>query len=114
VANAWWRKLGAQRAVKPRHTAALGLVCWYLMVTPIGEGGRSDKTVPLNHWKHPYTFDSRHDCETALAAAHVSEAQGVASLSLRTGLSEQETTTVPFYSADWKCVGSDDPRLKGN
>jgi len=99
--------------MKLLHSAGLALVGWYLLVTPLGNNSQSDKTAPLSQLEHPYTFDSRHDCETALAAAHLSEARGTAYLSLRTGLSEREAKTLPFYSVDWRCVSTDDPRLKG-
>jgi len=83
---------------------------WFLMITPIGKDGQSDTSVPLSHWD-AHTFDSKYDCEHALEVAHLSEAQGAASWSLRTGLTEQETKAL-LYSRDWLCVASDDPRLK--
>jgi hypothetical protein len=98
--------------MKSRHAAALALVGWYLMVTPLSKHGPNGKTAPLSQWEHPYTFDSRHDCETALAAAHLSEARGMAEVSLRTGLSEQESIAIPMDSIDWFCIATDDPRLK--
>ncbi len=96
-----------------QHATALALVGWYLMVTPLSnKHGPNGKAAPLIYWEHPYTFDSRHDCETALAAAHVSEARGMADVSLRTGLSEQESLAIPMDSIDWFCIATDDPRLK--
>ena len=89
-------------------------VSWYLMVPHLGEGegGQSGKTVPLNQWKRPYTFDSEASCEDALAAAHVSWATSVTTLSTQLGLSEKAMMEIPDYIHDWFCVASDDPRLK--
>lgn len=95
-----------------RHAAALVLVGWYLMVPPLGGNGKNDTTAPLNRWTHPHTFSSAHDCEEALAAARLSEALGIASLSLREGLSEPDARALHLYSRGWQCIASDDPRLK--
>ena len=89
-------------------------VSWYLMVPHLGEseGSQGGKTVPLNQWKRPYTFDSEASCEDALAAAYVSWATSVTTLGTQLGLSEKARMEIPDYIHDWFCVASDDPRLK--
>jgi hypothetical protein len=99
--------------VKLRHAAALALVGWYLMMPPVGENGKNDTGAPLNRSHHRHTFDSAHDCEKALAAARLSEALGIASLSQREGLSEQDALGLGRFSRDWQCIATDDPRFKG-
>ena len=86
------------------------LPVWYLMIPQIAKDGQSDATAPLNQWNQ-HIFDSRHDCETALEVAQLSEAQGAAAWSLRTGLTQQQNKAL-LYSRDWICIASDDPRLK--
>ena len=83
---------------------------WYLMIPRIAKDGGSDVTPPLIQWDR-HIFDSRHDCESALEVAHLSEEQGAAAWNLRTGLTQQQNEAL-LYSRDWVCVASDDPRLK--
>jgi len=94
--------------MNPRHAAALALVGWYLMEPPFGKYGPNEMA-PLSQWAHPYTFDSARDCESALAAAHVGEASGMAAIEVEYGLQD---TKMPLLTIDWKCVATDDPRLK--
>jgi hypothetical protein len=87
---------------------ALPLAGWYLVEPPLGQQGPDPS---LSHWTHPYTFDSARDCESALAAARVDEALGIAATELRHALNEQRPS---METVKWKCIATDDPRLKGN
>jgi hypothetical protein len=92
-----------------RHAAALALVGWYLMTPPMGKYGPNEMA-PLSRWEHPYTFDSARDCESALAASRKCEALGIAAVEVQHGLQDEETPLL--LTIDWKCLTSDDPRLK--
>jgi hypothetical protein len=67
-----------------RHTAALALVGWYLMMPPVTSDGRIQKNAPLSRWYIFSNFETKEECEKARQVS--------------SGL-----TT---------CVASDDPRLK--
>jgi hypothetical protein len=98
--------------VNLRHAVLLASVGWYLMMPP--SSGRYGETslAPLSKWAHPWTFDSEHDCETALAATHVAEASGIAATELYNRI-EEPAGRIPFGSLQWKCIATDDPRLTG-
>jgi hypothetical protein len=55
--------------IKPRHTAALALVGWYLMVPPLSaDGTRIVENLPLSKWDAVLPFDNaEHRSNTAKA-----------------------------------------------
>ena len=99
--------------MRPRHTAALVLVGWYLMVPPwkSGHGPDSDAPLsdagaPLSKWTVVSSHDSARDCETK-----------------RMDLLDSFRKTAEAYPSDRTfralydhaaldiCVATDDPRL---
>jgi hypothetical protein len=81
-----------------RHTAALALVGWYLMVPP-RESDNSAKlsSVPFEEWVYVDSFDTAKECRDA-------------------GRKEEERRAKDALEADqygnWECIATDDPRLK--
>ncbi len=53
--------------MKPRHTTALALVGWYLMMPPLDERGKVDKSAPVSQWTILQGFDTARNCEAARA-----------------------------------------------
>ena len=85
--------------MKLRHTAALALVGWYLvMPTPEMASARRDD-VSLSHWYQIGTYDSADDCNQAKSGMLYSKSQTNADENWR--------------MARLQCVAEDDPRLKG-
>jgi hypothetical protein len=70
--------------LKPRHSAALALLGWYLMLPPVTSDGRTQKDAPLSRWYIFSSFETKEECEQV---RQVSSASAI-------------------------CVASDDPRLK--
>lgn len=93
--------------MKPRRTAALALVGWYLIFPPLTPNGRwINPTAPLSQWyKATPQYASKDDCESArtkLIALHLAT-PSTASEQLRFN-GEEASRYVP----------SDDPRLYGD
>jgi len=83
--------------MKPRHSAALVLVGWYLMVPPMYEHQRIDENVPLSEWKVMDSFDTAAECNDFLTK-------------VRTTITDPKIAKRVMFSA---CIEPDDPRLKG-
>lgn len=86
--------------MKPRHTAALALVGWYLMLPPTGRDyptGNVD--APLTQWlKRPTTYRNKDECE------HVLDRD------IRRTNSKNRQVWVNIYKQAQR-VSTDDPRL---
>ena len=84
--------------VNLRHSAALALVGWYLMVPPREEGSsKLSLGVPISNWVHLDSFDSASECrQTAYRAQEQFK---------------QDPERAVQYAA-WMCIATDDPRLK--
>ncbi|MGH7781791.1 MAG: hypothetical protein ACREQR_18395 [Candidatus Binataceae bacterium] len=100
--------------MKLRHAAALSLVVWYLMAPPptrLAAGRDAQNTAPLKLWSTQGTFDSKPDCEKALAEYASDPKKNPLYM-------PGEDAEVQKYLAQHKnpaqCVSSDDPRLKSN
>ena len=98
-----------------RHSAALALVGWYLMVPPTIPGtGMVNRGVPLSQWNVRGEFPRNPGCENAKARLHVlalaSETQSDAAYPHR-GLRNPELHCI---LCNVHCVAEDDPRLKPN
>jgi hypothetical protein len=84
--------------MKPRHTAALALAGWYLMVPPMYGHHEIDGDAPLSEWQIVESFDTAEKC------------------------SAYEVKLKIRNSPRWRvkrvslgaCIASDDPRLKGD
>ena len=118
--------------MKPRHTAALVLVGWYLMSPPFLSPGKRDQNAPLSRWDqeseppggwplfHPGAHEQEYIVGQPLTAGLIydTEADCLAGRSVWIEVGErltQQTGDSAFlnYRSD-RCVSSDDPRLKGN
>jgi hypothetical protein len=88
--------------MKPRHTAALALVGWYLMMPPTGRDYRMGNVeAPLRQWvKRPTIYRDEKECEHVLDRHR------------RLTNSKNKQIAVKFYKQA-QCIASDDPRLKG-
>jgi hypothetical protein len=90
--------------MKPRHAAALALVGWYLLGTPLPH------LLPMEYWTRFGRYDTAKECQQAQIAL-IRESQ-------RAGF---KPPPGPFSADDLRealgaseCIATDDPRLKGN
>jgi len=90
--------------MKPRHTAALALVGWYLMVPIPGNDPIPDPVVTFSKWVNIRSFDSAERCEDGRLGVIET---GIGGPQLG-GYPDWEVTKVLLLS---QCVASDDPRL---
>jgi hypothetical protein len=94
----------------PRHSAALALVGWYLMVPPRFHGQlRVNFHAPLTTWSTLEVFDRAAECKNA-EKRHFDDAIPVPSSHLDDPRTQKESQTVQWSLS--QCVASDDPRLK--
>jgi hypothetical protein len=90
--------------VSRRHTAALALVGWYLMVPPRvirpqAPGQQTfDYGAPLSRWVVSSAYDTAHECE----GARFLNRQG----------HRQNTDPLKAEFDAAQCIATDDPRLK--
>jgi hypothetical protein len=101
------------------HAAALALVGWYLMTPPLDAGGLPDDHAPISSWHNEQSFDSAQDCEQGKVTVLENRIEGLKQLEkMQTRpapqLFEQNLRWTRGVFAASKCVGTDDPRLKGN
>ena len=94
--------------MKACHAVALALVGWYLMMPPVVPAGNGwltwDADAPLSQWKTIGSFDTAIQCQADLRARR--EAARTRTGKAGNGLRK--------FAGTLRCVGSDDPRLKGN
>ncbi len=96
--------------MKPRHTAALALVGWYLLIPPLVNAPyKVDTEAPLTSWKVSQTFDTREECDKSLLAAH---AKYKPTATAPIGTIKKGTRAFALQMTFTRCVSSDDPRLK--
>ncbi len=87
-----------------RHTAALALVGWYLMVPPM-HNGAPNYHAPLRSWNMSKANDSARDCEADREAGKQACAQ--------VPDDEKPLTSGCADTFDRsRCIATDDPRLK--
>jgi hypothetical protein len=88
--------------MKLRHAAALALVGWYLLAPPASDIGKrwllTDDSEPLAKWKLVNSFDSASECRDDL-------------LVRLNGAKKTNQASTRFVES-FKCIASDDPRLK--
>jgi hypothetical protein len=102
-----------------RHAAALALVGWYLMTPPLDTGNLPDDHAPISSWRNEQSFDSAQDCEQGKITVFENRIEGLKKLEkMQTRpapeLFEQVLRWTREVFAASKCIGTDDPRLKGN
>ena len=114
--------------MKPRHTATLALLGWYLLVPPWTTGmpdhraqrmlthsplhgnplgiGNPDAKAPLSKWRIVVSFDTAQECEKARTHRTAHRDEEYAQY-LRLDVPDQLAT----YMSHARCVETDDPRL---
>jgi hypothetical protein len=96
-----------------RHAAALALVGWYLMLAPHDLHYAVVPSAPLSQWKLQGSYDTAAQCMKVR-----SERIERLTNSLRAiGPDQQpldEAGTRESFATIFKCIATDDPRLKGN
>ncbi len=88
--------------MKIRHTAALALVGWYLMVPP--PGSPPGETEGLRRWQILSSFDSAKECE----AERASVKKRAADSATKSESAEPGLQSVLFAV----CIATDDPGLE--
>jgi hypothetical protein len=87
--------------MKLRHTAALALVGWYLLVPPLYKG-EVDEKAPVKEWTVLQSFGTVAECSQWLSV-----------LLHKANLDPATRTVVKHRLLAASCMSSDDPRLKG-
>ncbi len=112
--------------MKPRRTAALALVGWYLIVPPIpvDRTGPASKWPLANYsqWGINETFESSAACEAARNQYYetfqdpTKFAQLLAEMAKSDpeGYRNRNDEFARFQADNAVCISADDPRLKGN
>jgi hypothetical protein len=110
----------AASAVKPRHAAMLALMGWYLMTPPLDATNLPDDHAPISSWRNEQSFDSAQDCEQGKITVLENRIEGSKHLEkMQAGPPAPEVFenyrrwTREVFAVS-KCIGTDDPRLKGN
>ena len=90
--------------MKPRHAAALALVGWYLLAPPVTKVPASkllkwSDAAPLSSWLELNAYDTAKDCKADLLS-RIENAK--------------KTRDGDDYVNAFRCIASDDPRLKSN
>ncbi len=91
--------------MKPRHTAALALVGWYLMMPPLKSANRDDPSgprdlhAPFSQWDQVSAYDSAAKCERDIGK--------------NLAFPKPDGTTKPanISAIGGRCISTDDPRL---
>jgi len=104
--------------MKLRHTAALALTGWYLMVPP-PEPSHSTLDArtkePLSQWVRVGTYDTATECEAEREQVRLEATQAAGKYGLNQ--LEKPTTRDELIASEASaalCVAADDPRLKQN
>ena len=102
--------------MKPRHAAALVLVGWYLIGSPI-RTPKDDKPYLAEHaeygsWKVLHRFETQDECETVRNRAAKYARRGELVV-FPDNFPVRDTALSLAQEADIECIASDDPRLKG-
>ncbi len=82
------------------HSAALGLVGWYLMMPPASHTLRTLHTADMSKWRIQATYASAAECEQARQK------------SASNGRPNLRNAKQQYLAHRGECVASDDPRLK--
>jgi hypothetical protein len=96
----------ANKQVKCRHTAALAMVGWYLIVPPWRGPGAFNTDAPLSAWLMFGSFNSADQCSNE-------QDRRVRNLRNAINLEERKRSFNERLYTAAKCIASNDPRLKG-
>jgi hypothetical protein len=104
-----------------RHTAALALVGWYLMMPPVYKSSAPESEhisvklgndyfsihdeAPISEWENSYSYDPASDCQAVILRLLKQKVPKAVD-------SFEGQQSMRNLSA--KCISSDDPRLKEN
>ena len=96
--------------MKLRHTAALALVGWYLMLPPQTSKSplRFDPNASLKSWYRAGIYSTADQCESDKPTVN---GRWLEALEFR-HTSAAEVSDIQKYQAYERCVATDDPRLK--
>jgi hypothetical protein len=106
--------------VKLRHTAALVLVGWYLMLPPLRlEGPASDPNTPvevdtqapLSAWKIVHRFDTAKECYNY--PDHIRKILREREPNPNSKEAKGEDAMAKYWFDRAQCVATDDPRVAG-
>jgi hypothetical protein len=91
-----------------RHAAALALVGWYLMISPLDPANMTqvDTGAPLSKWHSMKTYSSKTECDKGRDDERATGARGLNSRS-------QTKRVIATALSSAQCIATDDPRLKG-
>jgi len=103
--------------MKTRHTAALAIVAWYLMIPPINAHNKVDAHAPMSKWKKGVSFDSEKECDQSLQDAIAnpmteSEYRAAEQATLKAKMHPLSQSEMKKRTAESVCVSADDARLK--
>src|SRR5262249_13502065 len=105
---------------RSRHcTAVLGLVGWYLMMSPLNQTNQVNLHAPLSWWLIARSFDSASECENTLMAMQKALWTTEDELNWKAEQAKIEHgERLPLSYSEYakrttnaQCVASDDPRL---
>ena len=96
-----------------RHTAALALVGWYLMLLP--KGGHTLQVFDIPWTATQRSFDTAKECEDARAKAVVPPDTAVSdSIKRLTGQPQSSPVAATADDRAFFCIETGDPRLKAD
>jgi hypothetical protein len=103
--------------MKARHTGALAIVVWYLMIPPIGADNKVDAHASLSKWRKGVGFQSEKQCDDSLKDAiqnpmTSAEYQAAAKATRKAKMRPLSKSEMTRRTAESQCVAGDDPRLK--
>jgi hypothetical protein len=99
--------------MKLRHTAALALTGWYLMLAPRTSDTLPvtyDATAPLGQWNVVGSYDTAAECDKGKHEIPNQILQNRDKMTAEKKVAATQTVTNLLSSSD--CIASDDPRLK--
>jgi hypothetical protein len=97
--------------VRCRLLLALTLIGWYLMTPPLVQQDgqlRPDSRAPFSEWQHVDSYDSADACRQG-----ITDHLKIIQRSDFRGFAADKSAAISEYQSA-ECIGTDDPRLKGN
>jgi hypothetical protein len=102
-------------SVNLRHTAALALVSWYLMVPPL-KNGKPETAAPFSRWEIQSNYDTAAECQSdlkGLVKSALMQLHNPMSRDLQGQLLTADEKSLLLAVTKARCVASDNPRFKG-
>ncbi len=98
--------------MKFRHSVALTLAGWYLIVPPAGRTARVGLAMPLSQWTTVGAFDSAAKCESGKRKGLPLIEKRIKKNAEKAGAPAHDSDVQLLAQRLLRCVASDDPRLK--